>query len=149
VQSETPDNPNRLAIGPGVSLPESVLAFRFDRSGGPGGQNVNKVATRATLTVAVDDLRSAMPPWAVRRLCELAGARLALDPDRLVISADGSRSQLTNKKECLARLRELVVQAMDRPKPRRRTRIPRGAIERRLRDKRHRSQRKQDRKGED
>src|SRR5690606_27590183 len=50
-----------VTLGPGVVVPASALSFSFARGGGPGGQNVNKLATRATLTVRLDDLAAAMP----------------------------------------------------------------------------------------
>lgn len=137
MDGEAPDN--RIPIAPGVLLPESALAFTFSRSGGPGGQNVNKLNTKATLTVETADLAEAMPPWALKRLLIHAGTRLAGDADRLVIHDSSSRSQTSNKQACLAKLRLMIVEAMNRPKRRRPTKPSRGAIQRRLDTKKHRA----------
>ncbi len=131
-----------VEIAPGRELPASALRYTFSRGGGPGGQNVNKVSTRATLTVHLDDLAEVLPGWAVRRLRRLAGSWLARDPDRLVISASDSRSQVANRKACVVKLRGLVVAALDRPKRRRATRPSAGAVRRRIEQKKQRGQRK-------
>lgn len=137
-----PDNPNQIAIAPGVALPDAALTWSFARGGGPGGQNVNKVNTRATLTVLVADLAPLMPSWAVDRLRELAGQKLAAEPERLVITSAESRSQIANRENCLEKLRELVVQALHRPRRRKKTRPSRAAKQRRLEAKKQRGQRK-------
>ena len=134
-----------LRVAPGVTLPEAALGWTFSRGGGPGGQNVNKVNTRATLTVELAALAEAMPPWSVDRLRATAGQRLANNPERLVITAADSRSQLANRESCLLKLRELLVAALHRPKRRRATKPSRGAIERRLQSKEKASRRKQER----
>ena len=144
MDESTPDN--RIPIAPGVSLQESALRFTFSRSGGPGGQNVNKLSTKATLTIQIDQLGEAMPIWALKRLLIHAGSRLAGDGDRIIITDSSSRSQSANKQACLAKLRMMVVEAMNRPKRRRPTKPSRGSIQRRLDAKRHRSQRKADRR---
>lgn len=118
-------------------LPRSALRFTASRSGGPGGQNVNKVNTKATLTVTAEDLSAVLPADAMRRLPGLAGQRWA--GDRVVIAASESRSLVSNRRACIARLRELLIAALHRPCVRRATRPSRGAIERRLENKRRRS----------
>ena len=158
----TPDN--RLPIAPGVSLQESALRFTFSRSGGPGGQNVNKLSTKATLTIQIEDLSEVMPLWALKRLLIHAGSRLAGDGDRgdrgesggrgesgarIIITDSSSRSQHTNKQACLAKLRMMVVEAMNRPKRRRTTKPSRASIQRRLDTKRHRSRRLSERNKSD
>ena len=140
-----PDQPGHDEVAPGLRLPASALRFRFDRGGGPGGQNVNKVNTHAVLTVDLEALAAAMPAAAVDRLRQQAGRYLAADPDRLVIHASDSRSQLANRRACLVRLRHLLIQAMSRPKTRRPTRPSRAAKQRRLDAKRHRGKIKADR----
>ena len=124
-------------LAPGVDLPDAALTFTFSRGGGPGGQNVNKLNTHATLTVPLDALHDAMPPAAYRRLLNHAGRYLATD--RLVIHASDSRSQLANRKSCLEKLRSLLVKAMHRPKVRHKTRPSRRSIERQNEAKRRRS----------
>ena len=140
----SPDN--RIPISPGVALPDSALRFTFSRSGGPGGQNVNKVNTKATLTVEIADLVDVLPPWALQRLLIHAGSRLAGDAERILITDSSSRSQHANRQACLAKLRLMVVEAMNRPKRRRPTKPSRGAIQRRLDAKQHRSRIKANRR---
>lgn len=143
---DEPSPDNRAPIAPGVSLPTSALRFTFSRSGGPGGQNVNKLSTKATLTVQVEDLSEVLPFWALKRLLIRAGSRLAGDGDRILITDSSSRSQHANKQACLAKLRLMVVEAMNRPKRRRATKPSRASIQRRLDAKRHRSKRKSERR---
>ncbi|MEM9915737.1 MAG: alternative ribosome rescue aminoacyl-tRNA hydrolase ArfB [Planctomycetota bacterium] len=140
-----PDDP-KTPLAPGVWLDPSALTFTFSRSGGPGGQNVNKVNTHATLTVPMSALEQAMPDWAVARLRDMAGRYLADQPPRLVIHASDSRSQRANRRSCVLKLRALIVSAMDRPRIRRPTRPSAGAKQRRLDAKKHRSQLKAQRK---
>ena len=145
VPDAAPDE-NRVLIAPGVWLPPSALSFTFARGGGPGGQNVNKVNTHAVLTVRLDALAESLPAWAVERLRDIAGRYLAADPERLVIHAADSRSQLTNRRSCLAKLRQLLIEALNRPRLRRPTRPSRRAIQRRIDDKKHRSKLKAQRR---
>jgi ribosome-associated protein len=137
---------NRIPIAPGVSLAESSLRFTFSRSGGPGGQNVNKLSTKATLTVQIEDMAEVLPIWALKRLLIHAGSRLAGDGDRIIITDSSSRSQQANKQACVAKLRLMVVEAMNRPKRRRPTKPSRGSIQRRLDTKKHRAKRKSERR---
>lgn len=129
---------DRNLIAPGVHVDPAALSFSFSRGGGPGGQNVNKVNTHATLTVRLDALQPALPGWALIRLRDLAGRYLAAEPERLVIHASDSRSQRANRRSCLLKLRHLVIQSMDRPRVRRPTRPSAGAKQRRLDAKKHR-----------
>lgn len=133
-----------LMIAPGVVLKAAKLSFTFSRSSGPGGQNVNKVNTRATLTVARDDLAEVLPGYALARLQSVAGS--ALNTDTLQFSASDSRSQVANRKACLDKLRGVLVETMRRPKIRRKTKPSRGAIQRRITAKKQRGQIKQMRK---
>jgi ribosome-associated protein len=132
-----------LEIAPGVRVLEGVVRFSFVSSGGPGGQNVNKRATKAEMRVALADLP--LHPEALERLAVLAGQRIT-DDGELVITADEHRSQGRNKAECLERLRELIVRAKVRPRKRRPTKPSRGAKERRLMAKRVVSEKKQGRR---
>ncbi len=143
---DDPSPDNRIPIAPGISLAESALHFTFSRSGGPGGQNVNKLSTKAMLTVHIQDLAEMLPVWALKRLLIHAGSRLAGDGERLVITDSSSRSQQSNRQACIAKLRVMVVEAMNRPKRRRATKPSRGSIQRRLDAKRHRSKRKSERR---
>ncbi|MFA9477354.1 alternative ribosome rescue aminoacyl-tRNA hydrolase ArfB [Phycisphaerales bacterium AB-hyl4] len=138
------DGRNDWLAAPGVSLPVSALRFTFSRGGGPGGQNVNKLNTRATLSVPLEALAAAMPADAFERLKTKAGARLTADA--IVISAADSRSQLANRRACLSRLRHLLIESLHRPRRRRATRPSRGVIERRLKAKKSQGQRKHERR---
>jgi len=140
-----PVSPNDVEIAPGIYLPESMLRFTFARGSGPGGQNVNKVNTRATLTVQLDDLATVLPADALERLRQQAGSRLAQDPPRLIIVSGESRSQLANRRACIERLRELIVQALRKPRLRRKTRPSRRSVQRRLDVKKQRGRLKQQR----
>ncbi len=144
-EPETPDEQRDLLLPGGRSVPRALLTFTASRSGGPGGQNVNKVNSKVTLTVALDDLAEHLPADALRRLPALAGQRLA--GDRLVIAASDSRSQLTNRRACVSRLRDLLVAALHRPRVRRPTKPSAGSIQRRLDAKKRRGQTKRLRRG--
>ncbi|MBM4108157.1 MAG: aminoacyl-tRNA hydrolase [Phycisphaerae bacterium] len=132
-----------VELAPGVTVPEQALSFTFTTSTGPGGQNVNKRATRCVLRIALADLP--LHPEAVERLRHAAGHRVT-DAGDLVISGGRERTQERNRDDCLARLRELLVAAMVRPKTRRRTRPTRGSKERRLSSKKRRGEIKRSRR---
>ncbi len=136
-----------VEIAPGVRVPPTALRFSYVSSSGPGGQNVNKRATKAVLRVSLGDLP--LGERARDRLARLAKGWLAGEDGELVIQADEHRSQRRNRDACLERLRELIVRAMARPKPRIATRPGRGAIERRLRAKRERAEKKRRRQDGD
>lgn len=127
-----------IEVGPGVELPMGLVRFTFGKSRGPGGQNVNKLNTRATLTVEMDDLADYLDGGTLARLRKLAGARLTED-GRIILRCESNRSQIANRKECLERLRQMIVEARVRPKRRRPTKPSRGAKERRLKAKKVRS----------
>ncbi len=132
-----------IEVAPGVRVVEEALEFSFSSSSGPGGQNVNKRATKATLRVRLADLP--IHPEARLRLAAL-GSFYVVGDSELLISCDENRSQERNKAGCLERLRELLIQAVKRPKVRRATRPSRGSKERRLQAKRVVSERKRDRR---
>lgn len=134
-----PADAGQVRLGPGVFVRESDLVFTATRSSGPGGQNVNKRSTRVELRI--DPVSIPLDPPAMRRLKRLAGAKL-IGSGELVISAQDERSQKRNKDACLMKLRELVIKAMVRPKPRIKTKPGRGAIERRLREKHEQAEKK-------
>ena len=132
-----------LVIDEQLSIPHGELRFSFARSSGPGGQNVNKVNTKAVLRWRPAE--SLGLPDAVRaRLLSRLANRLTTDGE-LVIASDRHREQGRNVGECLSRLRALVAAAKTPPKRRVATRPSRAANERRLREKRARSQRKSSR----
>jgi ribosome-associated protein len=134
-----------ITLADGVSIARIRLRWTFSRASGPGGQAVNKLSTRATLRVAIADIRE-LPPDAAARLRQLAGSRLTQD-DEIVISAETYRSQLDNKEACVERLAHLVSRSMIRPKVRRKKKPKRSMIEKRLPSKRRQSEKKSLRKG--
>jgi ribosome-associated protein len=133
-----------IEIAPGVRA--GALRIQFARSGGPGGQNVNKINSKVQLWVAVSDL-SGLPADAATRLCALAGSRLTAGGD-IHITSETHRTQAGNRREVMERLRQLIVQAQKRPKTRRKTRPGKAARERRLAGKRQRSEIKSLRRGD-
>ncbi len=143
---DDPRDANAVRLAPGVSLPASLLRFAFSSSSGPGGQNVNKRATKAELRVLLSDLP--IPPAALARLRHAAPHRIT-DDGELILESDRLRSQERNKGECLERLGELIRLALVEPKRRRRTRPTKGSQERRISEKKNRARTKRARGGGD
>lgn len=125
-------------------LRDDDVAFAFDRSGGPGGQNVNKVATRVTLWFDVRGC-SSLSVEQRGRLERVLGGRLDRD-GRLRIVCQTHRSQSGNRREAVQRLVDLLRGALRPPKVRRATRPTVAAGERRLRSKSRRSEVKRQRR---
>jgi ribosome-associated protein len=132
-------------LAPGVTAPAAALRWQFARSSGPGGQNVNKVNSKAELWLAVGAIVG-MTQRAIARLRTLAGKRLT-GADEIHIAADTERTQEANRSAALERLRELLVKAMYEPKPRRKTKPSRASKQRRLDSKKRRSKIKANRRG--
>ena len=124
-------------IAPGIEIADHEIAVSFIRSSGPGGQNVNKVATAVQLRF--DAARSAaLSPDVRARLIRLAGRRASRE-GVITITAQSHRSQHRNRLEALERLRELVVEATRAPKVRRPTKPTAASRARRVETKRRRS----------
>ena len=130
--------PPGLEIIPGVRIAESAMRFQYARSGGPGGQNVNKLNTKAELWVPLAAI-TGMSDRAMARLRTMAGRRLT-SAGEIHISAETERSQEGNRTAVLDRLRALLSAAVHEPKPRRKTKPSRASKQRRLESKRQRSQ---------
>jgi ribosome-associated protein len=127
-----------------IVIPEEEIEERFVRSSGPGGQNVNKVATAVRLRFDVRSSRS-LPGEVRERLIRLAGKRVTGD-GVLVIEAGRFRTQERNRRDARERLARLVEKAAEPPRRRVKTRPPRGAAERRLEEKRRQGRAKDGRK---
>ncbi len=117
-------------------IPEGEYALSYVRSPGPGGQNVNKVASACELRFPVA-ATSLLDEAGKQRLRMLAGRRLTLN-DEIVLEAHRHRSQEANRRDAISRLEQLIVAARHVPKPRKKTRPGRAAKARRLQGKRQR-----------
>jgi ribosome-associated protein len=125
-----------LPVQPGLVIPAAELTWSVSRSGGPGGQNVNKLSTRVSLRWALVD--SQVLNDALRaRLTQKLATRLTKRGE-IVLHVDSSRSQLDNRHEARRRLAELVRDALKREKKRRPTRPTLGSKKRRLASKKQR-----------
>lgn len=127
-----------LIVTPELAIDESELEEKFVRASGPGGQNVNKVAT--TVQLRFDIRHSPSLPEAVReRLLRLAASRVSAE-GVLMIEARRFRTQEQNRQDARRRLATLIHKATEAPKPRRPTKPTRAAQVRRLEGKRRRGQ---------
>jgi ribosome-associated protein len=134
-----------LPITDNIAIPEEELEWSFARSGGPGGQNVNKVASKAVLRWKAAGTAAPIPPAAMDRLKTLFPSRFTTEGDA-VIQSQEYRDQERNKEACLQKLADMVRAALVEPVPRKKTKPSKGAKRRRLADKRHTSAKKQSRR---
>ena len=119
-----------MRITPTLDIDEAELEERFVRASGPGGQNVNKVSSAVELRFNLA-ANTSIPDYARGKLKRLAGRRLTLE-GVIVIQADRFRSQEQNRSDARQRLKDLIAEALERPKPRIKTKPSRGAKERRV-----------------
>src|SRR5450631_3561925 len=132
-----------LVVTPDVSIPDEEFEWKFIRSSGPGGQNVNKVASAVQLRFLLP-MNSSLPVAVRNRLRRLAGQKIN-DDGTILISARSERSQEQNRRDALDRLAGLIQAAMIEPKIRKKTRPTRASKERRIDSKKRRGSTKQGR----
>ena len=133
-----------LKVTSKLEIPLREFEFSFATSAGPGGQNVNKVATKATLRWPVTTSKSV--PDAVRdRFIKKYARRINKEGD-LVVTSQRFRNQGRNVADCIEKLREMLKSVAKAPKKRRKTKPSKAQKEKRLKDKKERSEKKQRRK---
>jgi ribosome-associated protein len=129
-----------LVVNSRIQIPRSEIRFTFARSSGPGGQNVNKLNTKAVLRWAITTTPH-LPEDVRQRFISQFRSRITGDGE-LVIASQQFRDQSRNVADCLEKLRAMLVSVSVTPRPRKQTRPSRGAVERRLMTKRARAQKK-------
>ena len=134
-----------LNITPDIVIPDEELEWKFIRSSGPGGQNVNKVASAAQLRFLLPQNVS-LPVAARNRLRRLAGQKL-IDDGSILFKSVSERSQEQNRRAALERLAVLIRAALVEPKIRKKTRPTKGSQERRIASKKRRGATKLERGG--
>jgi ribosome-associated protein len=133
-----------MDITPNLVVPDEELHFTFARSGGPGGQNVNKVASKAILHW--DLARNVSLPPDLRERLQARQVRRITSTGMLVIQSERFRDQPRNIEDCREKLRAMILEVLHPPRPRKATRPSRAAKARRLAAKKHQAQRKSLRK---
>ena len=131
-----PDEDLRTASG--LVVPSAALHWSFARSGGAGGQHINKTSSKATLTVAINEITG--PEVLVRRVTNALSIKIR-------VTNQTSRSQWRNRQFCLTQLKEIIDNAAKPPTPdRRKSKPTRASVQRRLEGKRHASKKKESRR---
>jgi ribosome-associated protein len=135
--------PRPLLIRQGVHVPASALTVSAARAAGPGGQNVNKVASKVELRIGLEGVVG-LDAGARQRLRILAGRRVVTG-DVLVVTSQRTRDQARNLEDAREKVRSLIIRALDAPRVRQATRPSAAAKRRRLEGKRARARLKRDR----
>jgi ribosome-associated protein len=133
-----------LTISPRIQIPLEEFDFSFARSGGPGGQNVNKVNSKAVMRWAATTSPS-LPEDVRRRFVTKYTSRLTAEGE-LIVTSQRYRDQSSNIEDCLEKVREMLVTVAVAPVPRRPTKPSRAANIRRTEEKRDHSRKKQQRR---
>jgi ribosome-associated protein len=133
-----------LIVAPELKIPLREFVFTFSRSGGPGGQNVNKVNTKALLRWRVAD-SLALPEAVRRRLVSQQRRRITAEGELLVVS-QRFRDAGRNAADCLEKLRQMIAEAACPPRPRKPTRPTKASVRRRIEDKRRKAMKKRGRR---
>ena len=128
-----------LDLGNGILVPAHLLRATTSRAGGPGGQNVNKVETRVTIEVDVDALP--LDDAQKQRVRDALAGRISR-AGTLRVTSQAERSQIANRDRALARMEELLRDALEEREPRKATRVPKVQKKKRLEDKKKRSETK-------
>jgi ribosome-associated protein len=134
-----------LFIAPQITIGDEELEWKFIRSSGPGGQNVNKVSSAVQLRFLLGQNHN-LPPAVRQRLRRLAGQRF-IDDGSILIASRSERSQEQNRRAALQRLEALIRHALIEPKIRRKTRPTLASKERRIESKKKRGNTKRQRQG--
>ena len=135
--------PASIVVDDRVYVPENAVQVTTSRSSGPGGQNINKVASKVDVRV---DLAAVVGLDEEARARLLARAAHQLDADgRLYVTSQKTRDQARNLEDAYGKVRALIAAALIRPKPRRPTKPSRASVQRRLTAKQHTAKRKQGR----
>jgi ribosome-associated protein len=135
-----------IEVRPGIVVPSDAISMHAVRSGGPGGQNVNKVASKVELRVDLSRI-TGLNEGARGRLRAIAAG--ALDADGwLLVTSQRTRDQRLNLDDARGKVVALVLRALERPRTRRKTKPTRGSVERRIEEKKRRSHVKAGRRDE-